>query len=123
MNKLQQFFEREVLRNTCFSTLKELLEDKTLVDVNAPRALIAVELKGVWRGLQIAAENQGKLLCALTPEDHKERHKFLHSCLDELIADMISHTDMLPSKVPVVMLMAWSNRQTEHPTEKKHGKV
>lgn len=51
---LKQYFEKEVLRNTCFDSLKELLEDKTSVHVNTPRALIAVELKGVWRGMLLA---------------------------------------------------------------------
>lgn len=53
-NQIKDYFEKVVLRNTCFNSLEELMEDATLVDVNAPRALIACELKGVWRGFNIA---------------------------------------------------------------------
>lgn len=49
--QLQKYFEERYLKHTCFDTLDELLKDNTLVDVNAVRALIAVELLGVWRGL------------------------------------------------------------------------
>jgi hypothetical protein len=49
--KLKKYFEENYLKNTCFDTLDGLLKDKTLVEVNAPRALIAVELIGVWKGL------------------------------------------------------------------------
>jgi hypothetical protein len=51
---LQKYFEEKILEGTCFSTLQELKDDKTLVQVNAPRVLIACELKGVWRGMLIA---------------------------------------------------------------------
>ena len=46
------YFEKTYLKRTCFDSLAELLQDKTTVFENAPRALIAVELAGVWRGLQ-----------------------------------------------------------------------
>jgi hypothetical protein len=49
--ELKKYFEEKYLKHTCFDTLEELLGDKTLVEINAPRALIAVELCGVWRGL------------------------------------------------------------------------
>ena len=54
MNKeeLRKYFEEKYLKGTCFDTLEELLKDKTLVQVNAPRCLIAINLKGVWKGLQ-----------------------------------------------------------------------
>ena len=54
MNKKQliKHFEEKYLQNTCFNSLDELLKDKTPLQINAPRALIACELKGVWRGLQ-----------------------------------------------------------------------
>jgi len=48
---IKKYFEEKYLKNTCFSTLDELLNDKTLVEVNAPRALIAVDLVGIWKGL------------------------------------------------------------------------
>jgi len=54
-NKLKDYFEKIVLKGTCFDSLNELMEDRTLVDINAVRSLIAVELKGVWRGLNIAS--------------------------------------------------------------------
>lgn len=49
--KLKKYFEENYLKHTCFDSLEDLMSDKTLVQVNAPRALIAVELQGVWRGL------------------------------------------------------------------------
>ena len=55
MNKkeLQKYFEEKYLKGTCFDgSLKELLKDETNWQVNIVRCLIAVELKGVWRGLQ-----------------------------------------------------------------------
>jgi len=54
MNKkeLEKHFEEKYLKGTCFNTLKELLEDKTSIQINAPRALIAVNLLGIWKGLQ-----------------------------------------------------------------------
>lgn len=48
---LKEYFEEKYLKNSCFRTLDELLNDKTLVQINAPRALIAVELVGIWKGL------------------------------------------------------------------------
>ena len=47
---------------------------------------------------------------------HKNRHKFLHSALDELVGDFISHTDELPSKATILALIQWSHRQTLNPT-------
>lgn len=49
--ELKKYFEEKYLKGTCFESLKDLMDDKTLVQINAPRALIAVELMGVWRGL------------------------------------------------------------------------
>jgi hypothetical protein len=49
--KMKAYFEAKYLKDTCFDTLEELLADRTFVEVNAPRALIAVNLKGVWKGL------------------------------------------------------------------------
>ena len=53
MNKkeLTKYFEEKYLKGTCFDTLEELLHDTTSVEINMVRALIAVELCGVWRGL------------------------------------------------------------------------
>lgn len=55
----------------------------------------------------------------LTHEEHTERHRFLHRCLDELIADWIGHTRRLPSKATVRALMQWSYEQTLDATEIK----
>lgn len=49
---LVKLFEEKYLKGTCFNSLKELLADRTGYEVNIVRCLIAVELKGVWRGLQ-----------------------------------------------------------------------
>ena len=53
--QLKAHFESHVLKHTCFDSLKDLQKDKTLLDVNAPRAMICVNLLGVWRGMQIGA--------------------------------------------------------------------
>lgn len=50
--ELIKHFEEKYLKNTCFPTLKELQADRKSYQVNAVRAFIAIELKGVWRGLQ-----------------------------------------------------------------------
>jgi hypothetical protein len=50
-DKIRKYFEEKYLKLTCFDTLDELLNDKTLVQVNAPRTLIACELVGIWKGL------------------------------------------------------------------------
>jgi hypothetical protein len=55
----------------------------------------------------------------MTPEEHIQRHKDLHKSLDELVADCITHTKMLPSKMTAFDLMKWSCEQTRNPTEKK----
>lgn len=48
--KLRKDFEESFLQNTCFDDLDELLKDKTSIEVNAPRALIACNLQGAWHG-------------------------------------------------------------------------
>lgn len=48
---------------------------------------------------------------------HKERHIFLHKCLDELLADFIKHTEKLPSKTPIFDFLKWSHEETKNPTE------
>ena len=52
----------------------------------------------------------------MTPEEHKQRHIELHTALDELIADFITHTNKLPSKSSIMELMEWSHQQTLEPT-------
>lgn len=51
----------------------------------------------------------------MTPEEHQARHIELHRRLDELIADMIATTKMLPSTTSVAQLMHWSHEQTLAP--------
>ena len=48
----------------------------------------------------------------MTKEQHRERHILLHSSLDELLADFITHTGSLPSKTAIIDLMIWSHKQT-----------
>ncbi len=55
----------------------------------------------------------------LTPEEHKAKHVELHTALDQLFADYITHhpeesnfTDM-----PLIKLLRWSAQQAENPTE------
>ena len=55
-NEKIKYFEETVLKGTCFRSLKELKADVTLVQVNAPRALIACELIGCWRGFNIGLQ-------------------------------------------------------------------
>ena len=50
-DELKKYFEEKYLKNTCFNTLEELLKDKTNIYINGYRAIIAIELKGIWRGL------------------------------------------------------------------------
>ena len=70
----------------------------------------------------------GKILCKPdifeatyepVSQDHKQRHIFLHKCFDELLADMIRHTKMLPSTTTLSEFMKWSYQQTLSPTEVK----
>lgn len=51
----------------------------------------------------------------MTEQEHRERHIFLHHCLDELLADMIAHTNLLPSRATILELMQWSKAQTMRP--------
>ena len=51
--RLEAYFTEKCLTHTCFDSLKDLQTDRTLVQVNAPRAMIAVNLIGGWRGLQL----------------------------------------------------------------------
>lgn len=48
---VKEYFEKKYLKGTCFKTLEELEKDRTNVEINCVRALIAIELKGIWTGL------------------------------------------------------------------------
>jgi len=50
-------------------------------------------------------------------EEHKKRHKDLHTNLDELVADFIYHTGLLPSKTTIRKLMEWSHEQIDNPSK------
>ena len=58
-------------------------------------------------------------MAQLTAEDavtlHKQRHKELHTMLDELVADMIAKTGKRPSQTTVLELIEWSYSQTQNP--------
>jgi len=47
---LRRWFTEKFLKGTCFDSIKELMADKTNIQQNAVRALIAVELKGKLTG-------------------------------------------------------------------------
>ena len=54
--ELKEWFEERFLKHSCFDNLDELLKDRTNVLINAPRAIIAVELKGIWKGINVLNE-------------------------------------------------------------------
>ena len=56
-------------------------------------------------------------MATMTKEEHIARHKELHTMLDKLVADMISHSKMLLSRTTVLELMEWSYKQTINPKE------
>jgi hypothetical protein len=51
----------------------------------------------------------------MTKKEHIKRHQELHSSVDELLADFITHTHQLPSKTSIFELLVWSHRQTTEP--------
>lgn len=53
--KLQKYFEENVLHGTGFTSLEEVKEDKTDPDADPVRALLAIEARGTWRGMLLAA--------------------------------------------------------------------
>ncbi len=54
----------------------------------------------------------------MNTEDHRRIHERLHKALDELVADWIDHTGLMPSEATVRDLMLWSYEQTQEPAEK-----
>lgn len=52
----------------------------------------------------------------MNEQEHRERHIELHKSLDELLADFISHTEVLSSKATISELVEWSYLQTVSPT-------
>ena len=61
MNKdeIKKKFEEIFIEGSCFADLDDLIKDRTSVEINAPRALIAVNLKGAWMGFREGLK-QGK---------------------------------------------------------------
>lgn len=59
----------------------------------------------------------------MTHDEHRKRHKLLHSMLDELLADFIRHNEPDPEHGyidrPISELMEWSHQQTIEPQEEK----
>ena len=55
----------------------------------------------------------------MSREAHIQRHKELHRNLDELVADMITETNLFPSQMSVLDLMKWSSQQMINPTERE----
>lgn len=51
--ELVKIFEEQVLKGTCFSTLKEVQEDKTDPSINLIKVAIVIELLGVWKGMNL----------------------------------------------------------------------
>jgi len=56
-------------------------------------------------------------MVTMTRETHIKRHVELLQCLDELVADWLTHTSCLPSRNSVMDLMRWASKQTINPTE------
>lgn len=55
----------------------------------------------------------------VTLEEHRLRHVELHSAVDELIADFLTHNNgSLLSNTTLLDLIRWSHAQTLEPTEK-----
>ncbi len=57
----------------------------------------------------------------MTKEKHIERHKLLHTHLDELFADYIMHhsDEYKFAEMPIMKLLTWSNEQCSNPTGDK----
>ena len=66
---------------------------------------------------KVTIPQPGGRTMTLTREEHIEVHQKLHGYLDQLVAEMIFHTTMLPSKTTVLELMKWANEQRDNPTE------
>lgn len=52
---------------------------------------------------------------------HREQHKQLHKCLDELVADFIRWTQASLQGTNIMTLILWSADQCIDPTESKDG--
>lgn len=87
--ELERYFEDTFLKGTCFASLKELREDKTLIQINAPRALIAVELMGKWSGFNAGIKKSENQIATLKAEviEMGERWEESHSENVKLKAD------------------------------------
>lgn len=84
--ELERYFEDTFLKGTCFASLKELREDKTLIQINAPRALIAVELMGKWSGFNAGIKKSEKQIATLKAEIEE---------LNKIITDALGHNHII----------------------------
>lgn len=55
----------------------------------------------------------------MTKAEHIERHETLNKALNELVCDMLMHTNMIPHENTILDLMTWSLNQTADPDEQK----
>jgi len=59
----------------------------------------------------------------MTHSEHRKRHIELHHAFDELLVDYILHNSKGSIHDEILMLMRWSNTQTQNPTEEAEGEV
>jgi len=52
---------------------------------------------------------------ARTKKEYQKVHKNLHNSLDQLLACMITNTELLPSEITALELLEWSAKQTKNP--------
>jgi len=70
--ELKKLFEEEYLKKmTCFDSFDELMKDKTNIEINAPRACIALCAKGHWDGMVFMNNKIGKRLDKSDAIDNK----------------------------------------------------
>lgn len=59
----------------------------------------------------------------MTKKEHIERHKKLHKCLDELVADYISCVKDVSMQNTLMDLIEWSYGQTKSPNNILYDEV
>ena len=60
----------------------------------------------------------------MTYEEHKSRHRVLHSALDEIVADYLAwNRDHSLTNTNLMELMDWSRRQTQYPMQDRPDTV
>ena len=86
-------------------------------DLEGIRQLIDERLDQVFEYTKESAE-----ICEAATEDvqlttHQERHAELHSALDEIVAEYVTHNKCSLSETNVLQLINWSATQVKDPTE------